>query len=72
MISAAKLDEELSKARAFLVGDPHVKLEDRQVPVRPDKETEEVIGSQERMKAIIEMENPRLKTEAYLKQIEKL
>jgi len=72
MVVRTDLDVERKKAHAFLAGDPHVRLEERRVSVRPVKETEDVIVSQERKNEKKMIENPRLKTEAYLKQIGKL
>lgn len=66
------LEREKRKALDFLAGDPHVFLEAKREAVRPDKEKMDVIESQERKEVIPEIKNPRLKTEAYLKQIGKL
>jgi len=66
------LEAERKKVLDFLAGRPDVKLEGTRMPVRPVKEDTEMIVSQERKKEIKEIKNPRLKTEAYLKQIGKL
>ena len=66
------LEKERRKARDFLRGDPHVTIEPIRPSVRSTIETEEVIVSQERKNEIEKIKNPRLKTEAYLKQIGKL
>jgi len=65
------LEEERKKALDFLAGRPNITLENTRATVRPVKESLDVIESQERMKEIKKIENPRLKTEAYLKQIGK-
>lgn len=72
MVSIIDLDAERKKALDFLAGDPHVSLEARREAVRPDKETEDVIVSQERTNEKVKIVNPRLRTEAYLKKIGKL
>ena len=72
MVVRTDLDVERKKALDFLAGQPDVKLEDTRIPVRPDKEKLDVIVSQERKNEKPEIVNPRLKTEAYLKEIGKL
>ena len=66
------LEVERKKALDFLAGRSDVKLENTPVPVRPDKESMDVIGSQERKNEKQKIVNPRLRTEAYLRQIGKL
>lgn len=66
------IDVERKKALDFLAQDPHVTLEPRRDTVRPVKENEGVIERPERKKEKVEIINPRLRTEAYLKQIGKL
>jgi len=66
------LELERKKAQDFLRGDPHVTIEPIRPSVRSAIEKEDVIVSQERKNGKMEIENPRLKTEAYLKQIGKL
>ena len=72
MVVRTSIDVERKKALDFLAGDPHVTLTPGRIPVRPDKEKNE--GEKERLKekVVAEEKNPRLKTEAYLKQIGKL
>lgn len=69
---APNLETERRKALDFLAGRADVKLEKIPPTVRSDKETEDVIVSQEKKEVIKEIINPRLRTEAYLKEIGKL
>jgi len=66
------LETERKKALDFLAGKPDIKLEDRRPTVPSAKESEDVIVSKERKNELKEILNPRLRTEAYLKQIGKL
>jgi len=66
------IELERKKALDFLAGDPHVKLEPTREPVPVDTRKNE--GENERLKekVVKKIKNPRLRTEAYLKQIGKL
>ncbi len=65
------LMKERKKAMDFLAGDPKITLQDGRVNVHPSIEKEELIESQERKKETTLIQNPRLRTEAYLKSIGK-
>lgn len=66
------LETERKKALDFLAGRGNVSLDVGRPTVPSAKETEEVIVSQERKNEREKILNPRLRTEAYLKQIGKL
>jgi len=66
------IELERKKAYAYLAGDPHISLKERRDTVRLDKEKLEGEKERKKEKAVKEIKNPRLRTEAYLRKIGKL